>query len=110
MTDKEVKKLNREALSYLERGRRIPAKLLARMNVCNHCESPKREWYMVSNAMWQKVNPARHGHLCLSCLEKRLGRPLRRSDFGDEGVMDEYGDQIPLAVKPRRKFQKNNRA
>ena len=66
------------------------------MNVCNVCEQPKREWYMMRNDAWQKVNPVRHGHLCLACLKKRLGRPLRRSDFGRDGVTDGDGNRIAL--------------
>jgi hypothetical protein len=96
MTDAEVRKLNAKALWHVKRGRDIPPKLLARMNVCNACEQPKREWYMMRNDVWQKVNPARHGHLCLSCLEKRLGRALRRSDFADGEVLDEGGNAISL--------------
>jgi len=89
MTDEEVKRLALEALDYLKRGRKLPARLRRLSSICNDCESPKREWYMVSNEMWRKVNPAVHGHLCLSCLEKRLGRPLRQSDFGEDGISDE---------------------
>jgi hypothetical protein len=95
MTDAEVKKLHMEALSYLKRGRKIPAKLEARMNVCNECEQPKREWYYMRNDLWKKVNPVRHGHLCLACLRKRLGRPLRRRDFG-QLPSDEDGNPIAL--------------
>jgi hypothetical protein len=48
MTDTEVKEVHMKALSYLEHGRKIPAKLMARMNICNECEQPKREWYYLA--------------------------------------------------------------
>ena len=99
MTDSEVKKLRIEVLSFLKRGRKIPAKLAARMNVCNECESPRREWYMLRNDLWRIVNPVRHGHLCIECLQRRakerLGRPLRRRDFGDPPI-DEDCNPISL--------------
>jgi hypothetical protein len=100
MTDAEVETLHIEARSFLKRGRRIPPKLAARMNVCNECEQPRREHYMLRNDLWQIVNPVRHGHLCLSCLQRRakerLGRRLRQSDFGPDGVIDEDGNAISL--------------
>lgn len=97
MTDAEVKRLALEALDYLKSGRRIPPKLAARMNVCNECEQPRREWYYMRNDLWQKANPVRHGHLCLACLRKRLGRPLKLADFGQQ-PSDEDGNPIPLAL------------
>ena len=98
MTDTEVKEVHMKALSYLKRGKKVPAKLEARMNICNECESPRREWYHANNDVWRKANPVRHGHLCLSCLAKRLGRPLTRADFGDEPV-DEDGYKISLSPR-----------
>jgi hypothetical protein len=95
MTDDEVKRLHMLALSYAERGLDAPAWLKARTSVCNECEQPQREWYYLRNDVWKIVNPVRHGHLCLSCLAKRLGRPLTRKDFGQQ-PSDEDGNPIPL--------------
>lgn len=99
MTDAEVKKLRMEVLSFSKRRRRIPAKLVARLNVCNECESPRREWYMLRNYLWEIVNPVWHGHLCLKCLQRRakdrLGRRFRRSDFGDPPC-DGMGNPLSL--------------
>src|SRR5580658_8479440 len=41
------------------------------------------EYYGVRNYLWRRaVNRSqRHGMLCLSCLERRLGRVLRLEDF-----------------------------
>jgi hypothetical protein len=40
-----------------------------------------REYYMVHNHLWLRVNPADDGMLCIGCLEARLGRTLTRADF-----------------------------
>ncbi len=41
------------------------------------------EIYMVNNDVWLEANPKKVGMLCIGCLEKRLGRPLTKSDFTD---------------------------
>ncbi len=98
MTDAEVKRLALEQLDYVKRGRMPPASFRSVGSFCNECEQPRREWYHVSNDVWRKANPVRLGHLCLSCLAKRLGRPLTRADFGDEPV-DEDGYKISLSPR-----------
>lgn len=45
-----------------------------------------REYYMVHNKIWKKVNPKIKGMLCIGCLERRLGRLLNRNDFTDAPV------------------------
>ena len=97
MTDAEVKRLALEELDYLKRGRKLPAGFRSVGSFCNECEQPRREWYYMRNDLWQKANPVRHGHLCLACLRKRLGRPLKRADFGQQ-PSDEDGNPIPLAL------------
>lgn len=48
------------------------------------------EYYMVHDRVWQAVgNPK--GMLCLTCLEGRLGQPLKSQDFTD----------CPLNLDPR---------
>jgi hypothetical protein len=115
MTDDELKKLWDEVMPYVRRdwqtiqaGRRlrhssVPAKLQAKIpQGCNACERPRAEWYMMRHDLWRIVNPVVHGHLCMKCLKERaiarLGRPLRRSDFGrgDDQPMNERGDRLPL--------------
>jgi len=40
--------------------------------------------YMLRDSLWVLVNRgSRDGFLCLPCVERRLGRPLRRDDFTD---------------------------
>ena len=48
------------------------------------------EYYSVRNHIWRRAveKSQRHGMLCLSCLERRLGRPLRSQDFISAPVND----------------------
>ena len=39
------------------------------------------EYYMVHKELWLTANPQDRGMLCIGCLETRLGRKLRSSDF-----------------------------
>jgi hypothetical protein len=39
------------------------------------------ESYMVHDELWRAAVPSEAGMLCIACLEKRLGRKLRRDDF-----------------------------
>lgn len=43
------------------------------------------EYYMVLDPLWEQVD-AGEGHLCIGCLEHRLGRALSASDFSDAAV------------------------
>jgi hypothetical protein len=49
-------------------------------------------YYMLRNTLWRELVPReqRHGMLCLSCVSKRLGRPLQPQDFKkDNQTIDE---------------------
>jgi hypothetical protein len=39
------------------------------------------EYYLVRDEVWREANPQGDGMLCISCLEKRLGRELTHDDF-----------------------------
>ena len=41
------------------------------------------EHYFIRTDLWLKVMPTIYGMLCIGCLEKRLGRKLRKTDFTD---------------------------
>ena len=49
---------------------------------CEDCASDYDEYYMVQNDIW-KAYGAGEGMFCIGCLEKRMGRKLRRQDFID---------------------------
>ena len=49
---------------------------------CGKNTSQSREYYMLKNNIWRSICPVDYrGMLCLTCVEKRLGRALVLSDF-----------------------------
>jgi hypothetical protein len=42
---------------------------------------------MVTNELWEQAG-AVDGHLCIGCLEKRIGRTLNSADFTDALIND----------------------
>ena len=46
---------------------------------------------MLKDAVWLQAVPSGRGQLCLSCLQKRLGRRLRREDCADS---DDFDDEL----------------
>lgn len=50
---------------------------------CAACTNCTREYYMVTDQVWEQAHPKLTGMLCISCLEARLGRLLNRTDFTD---------------------------
>lgn len=44
------------------------------------------EYYMVADPVWDQATTGMHGHLCVGCLERRLGRALHAGDFTDRPV------------------------
>ena len=49
---------------------------------CNVDCFARGEWYEVPDELWESAGMSREGHLCIGCLEARLGRKLRLADFG----------------------------
>ena len=39
------------------------------------------EYYMVHDAVWNRMHNSKGGQLCVSCAEARLGRRLAAADF-----------------------------
>jgi hypothetical protein len=52
-------------------------------HACQDCpeDTLGGDYYMVHNDLWNRAHPNRVGMLCLPCLELRVGRRLRVSDF-----------------------------
>jgi hypothetical protein len=44
------------------------------------------EYYMVDDPVWQQAASDTTGHLCISCLEHRLGRTLTAADFTERNI------------------------
>lgn len=54
--------------------------------VCVDCATDTcaiHEYYMLKDAIWNKIYDSPTGMLCLGCAETRLGRNLQRDDFID---------------------------
>jgi len=50
------------------------------------------EYYFIHTPLWLSVVGSKTGMLCVGCLEKRLGRKLRRNDFTNAWINDpRYG-------------------
>jgi hypothetical protein len=58
---------------------------------------------MVFDSVWAQSGLGRYdGFLCLDCLARRLGRPLRLSDFNDAPVNEDHRDVIVTALREQR--------
>jgi hypothetical protein len=61
------------------------------------------EYYMVHDAVWAEAGMGPHGFLCISCLERRLGRPLTGRDLIDAGCNDpDFGAPTPRMYALKR--------
>jgi hypothetical protein len=71
---------------------------------CRH--KARWEYYMVHDVVWAKAGmDSDGGHLCIGCLEKRLGRMLRPRDFTGAPInnLDAPWDTERLASRKRAK-------
>jgi hypothetical protein len=50
------------------------------------------EYFSIKDALWRHINPVIIGILCLDCVEARLGRLLRRSDFSAAPINAKYAE------------------
>lgn len=57
------------------------------------------EYYMVLDKIWNDAFPEHYGMLCIKCLEKRLGRALKPSDFTDAIVNTDWTHSELLASR-----------
>lgn len=56
---------------------------------CNLNTYTAHEFYSLHDRIWRKANPKIEGMLCLSCVEKRLGRQLKSKDFQHAPINEE---------------------
>jgi hypothetical protein len=67
------------------RGGRRPRRSYRNRHLCRDCgidTIAHGHYYMVGNELWAASGMTPHGGmLCLTCLERRIGRPLRPQDF-----------------------------
>ena len=67
---------------------------------CEDCASDYDEYYMVQNDIWKPCG-AGDGMLCIGCLEKRIGRKLRRQDFIDAPINEIDPERQSLRLQDR---------
>jgi hypothetical protein len=97
MKDPEFQKLVAETMAHVHAGRKLTKKLMARWpKGCRDCGESDTEFFMANQDVWVKANSTAHGVLCVSCFEKRLGRPLRDSDIPG-GITDEYDEGMTVS-------------
>lgn len=58
-------------------------KIIFRCKGCGVDTNANHEYYMLKDKVWFQVMGKKRGMLCISCVEKKLGRELNRSDFTD---------------------------
>ena len=58
------------------------------------------ENYMVVDDLWHGALPSEAGALCVGCIEKRLGRKLRRDDFA-KFALTAFADGLPVSKRLR---------
>ena len=54
---------------------------LDKYNHCKYCGTYDVEIIMLRNEIWEKVNPAKKGWVCVSCIEQRLDRLITSKDL-----------------------------
>jgi hypothetical protein len=52
------------------------------------------EYYMVHDDLWFQASPTGAGHLCIGCLEARIGRRLTPGDFTSPSLDGRYSDRL----------------
>jgi hypothetical protein len=57
------------------------------------------DYYMLRNEVWVEANPNVAGQLCVSCVERRLGRPLTPTDFTAAPINDPDRHSGPLRAR-----------
>lgn len=62
------------------------------------------EYYRVHDKVWLSVVPNGAGMLCISCLEKRLGRMLMREDFSLDTPINADSVHWPKSILLRKRM------
>lgn len=60
------------------------------------------EEYMILDDLWRIAVPSEAGMLCVACLEKRLGRELRRGDF-PRYAQSAFDDGMPASDRLKKR-------
>ena len=72
---------------------------------CHDCQAHTGvigDYYMVTDALWETYG-CKDGMLCISCLEKRIGRELDPEDFTEalvnKGVVTKMSELMRLRIE-----------
>jgi hypothetical protein len=97
------------SIGHDESGMPFVAQHIGRMNesnwLCLDCGKNtflhSDDYYMLRNRLWRELvsREQRHGMLCLSCLSKRLGRPLQPEDFKKDNQTIDESDPAERAME-----------
>lgn len=70
---------------------------------CGKDTNKSNEYYSLKRRVWRKANPLIARMLCLSCVERRLGRDLTAADFSRAPINAENALACPqLAARLSR--------
>ena len=58
---------------------------------CSVNTSEIEEYYALVDEVWLEAQPDKDGMLCVGCVERRLGRTLRESDFNETAPINRLG-------------------
>ena len=70
---------------------------------CLHCRRavPTFDYFMLREEVWHLVHTSNRGMLHLECVEKRLGRTLRRTDFATQERINRMMCQLSPLLRSR---------
>ena len=87
---------------------------------CGADTDKNEQYYMLRDGIWRSINHKRKGMLCLTCAERRLGRPLVGADFSAAPVnamqagkcseLDTRLQRPSFTTLPMRRLQPRQRA
>jgi len=86
----------------------LPVKAKPKFADCLHCRSavPTFDYFMLREEVWLLVHTTNCGLMHLECVEERLGRTLRRTDFATEervnGMMCHLSPLLRSRYSPSR--------
>jgi hypothetical protein len=61
-----------------------------------------KDYYIVTNDLWEKYGARHHYHICIGCLEARMGRTLTPEDFPECPL--NKGSLVPLSARHKNRM------
>lgn len=66
------------------------------------------EYFMLQHDLWARIQPDRIGHLCIGCVETRLGRLLTAADFLDVPVNTDPHPRLARSARLTERLNAKN--